>query len=237
MKSYFALTAAVLLCGYAIRQVRARGMDRWIIPYLARGRRPRSGPRGPIHVLICIADHFEPRVGGASADVALRTGRDDGCATIPRSSAVSATATGGRPATRSSSRSRSTIPSISTPWPDSAGPASARLRSTCTTTTTRPRTSGGPCWQPSELFARRHGLLSRDRRTGRLGLRLHPRQLGPGQLATRRPLVRRQQRARCPARDRMLRRFHLPLGPQPDPAAQDQQHLLRGRRPRPAPVA
>ena len=105
-----------------------------------RWRLPRGGPRAG-------------RAVGARLSGAVR--------------AAFATATGGRPATRSSSRSRSTIPSISTPWPNSAGPASARLSCTCTTITTRPRTSARPCWQAQELFAHRHGLLACDRRTGR----------------------------------------------------------------------
>ena len=168
-----------------------------------------AGPgRGEVvHVLLCIADHYEPRVGGRAARSGPARGSRPGSATIPASSAASATATAGRPGTRSSTRSRSTSPSTSTPWPASAAPASARSRSTSTTTATPPRTcarrsaSSRSCSPP----ARPAGPRPRD---GRAGLRVHPRQLGPGQLAARRPLVRGQQRARRPPRDRLLRRLH-----------------------------
>src|SRR5579862_5388949 len=40
------------------------GLDRWLIPYLMqtpKRRSPRPGER--VCLLLCIADHFEPRVG------------------------------------------------------------------------------------------------------------------------------------------------------------------------------
>jgi hypothetical protein len=42
-----------------------RGYDRWLLPYLSRRlRRHRSRRQdGPIHVLLCMADHYEPRHG------------------------------------------------------------------------------------------------------------------------------------------------------------------------------
>jgi len=56
---------------YVIRKLRNCPLDRWLIPYLLQfGRRLRR-PRGPIHVLICIADHFEPKIKTVSDDVAL----------------------------------------------------------------------------------------------------------------------------------------------------------------------
>jgi hypothetical protein len=42
--------------------LRRRGLDRWIVPYLLqtpKRRRPKSGE--PVHVILCIADHFEPK--------------------------------------------------------------------------------------------------------------------------------------------------------------------------------
>ena len=61
---------ALLGLGYLARSVRKRGMDRWVIPYLLRGHRRRPAQGDPIHVLICVADHFEPRVGAVSPQVA-----------------------------------------------------------------------------------------------------------------------------------------------------------------------
>ncbi len=53
--------------------IRRRGLDRWLIPYLARAAR-RSGPKraGPVHLLLCIADHYEPQWGRPGPDVARR---------------------------------------------------------------------------------------------------------------------------------------------------------------------
>src|SRR4051794_26965443 len=41
-----------------------RGLDRWLIPYALQAARRRR-PRGAVHLLLCIADHFEPKLGGA----------------------------------------------------------------------------------------------------------------------------------------------------------------------------
>ena len=48
------------------RSVRRRGLDRWLIPYLlSKGSRRSPRPGESIHLLLCIADHFEPKLGGA----------------------------------------------------------------------------------------------------------------------------------------------------------------------------
>lgn len=48
-----------------------RHIDRWIVPYLAGiGTRRRPQPGEPIHLLLCIADHYEPKLGGAPPDLA-----------------------------------------------------------------------------------------------------------------------------------------------------------------------
>ena len=55
----------------AISDLRERGLDRWLRSYVRdyRKRQPcRSGV--PVHLLLCIADHYEPRNGNASATVA-----------------------------------------------------------------------------------------------------------------------------------------------------------------------
>jgi hypothetical protein len=62
------LLAALVLAGW---QVRRRNVDRWLVPYVMySGRRqaPRSGQN--IHVLLCIADHYEPKLGKAPPKVA-----------------------------------------------------------------------------------------------------------------------------------------------------------------------
>ncbi len=48
----------------AWRAWRSRRLDRWLLPYLVQVRRRRA-PRATeeIHLLLCIADHFEPRHG------------------------------------------------------------------------------------------------------------------------------------------------------------------------------
>lgn len=69
--------AGLGLCGAAAWGLRRKGLDRWLGSYLiqARKRRP-SRPDGPVHLLLCIADHFEPHNGGASdAEARARMGR------------------------------------------------------------------------------------------------------------------------------------------------------------------
>jgi hypothetical protein len=60
----------VLVLAVVVWWVKSRSVDRWLLSYLVQVPRRLSRRSGPIHVLICIADHFEPMVGGASADVA-----------------------------------------------------------------------------------------------------------------------------------------------------------------------
>jgi hypothetical protein len=62
-----ALAAGVL----AFSAARSRGLDQWVFTYL-RERSTRHAPRSgePIHVLLCIADHFEPKNGGVTPAVA-----------------------------------------------------------------------------------------------------------------------------------------------------------------------
>jgi hypothetical protein len=57
--------AGVALAGWW--RVRRRGLDRWLLPYLLRaGKRRPPGPQDEVHVVLCFADHFEPRGGGTS---------------------------------------------------------------------------------------------------------------------------------------------------------------------------
>src|SRR4051812_29504329 len=55
--------------GLAGRLVRRRGLDRWLIPYLLQSARRRR-PVGEVHLLLCIADHYEPQWGGARPELA-----------------------------------------------------------------------------------------------------------------------------------------------------------------------
>jgi hypothetical protein len=74
------LTVLVLLtaaAGLAFVRMRRRGTDRWLPAYVRHARRRRGlRPGQPVHLLLCLADHYEPKWGGASADVArARVGR------------------------------------------------------------------------------------------------------------------------------------------------------------------
>jgi hypothetical protein len=65
---------SVILLGTGLfgwRQLRRRGLDRWLGTYLREtpNRRPRR-PGEPVHVLLCLADHYEPDWGRASPELA-----------------------------------------------------------------------------------------------------------------------------------------------------------------------
>ena len=48
-----------------------RGLHRWLLPYLLSARRRRAPrPGEPVHLLLCIADHYEPKLGNAPPAVA-----------------------------------------------------------------------------------------------------------------------------------------------------------------------
>src|SRR5579871_1456351 len=62
-----ALGAAAAGAWYGLRQ---RGMDTWLPSYLRDvGRRRDPRPGEDVHLLFCIADHYEPHQHHASADV------------------------------------------------------------------------------------------------------------------------------------------------------------------------
>lgn len=72
MKLAIAILAALLLAalGYLAAMLvglRRRRVDIWWRDYLRhlRERRSMAAPAGPVHVLFCFVDHFEPRWGGA----------------------------------------------------------------------------------------------------------------------------------------------------------------------------
>jgi hypothetical protein len=70
----FALAAVGLILAVSALlawQLRRRGLDTCLVPYLLRVRKRRPRRRGePAHLLLCIADHYEPAWGLAPADVA-----------------------------------------------------------------------------------------------------------------------------------------------------------------------
>ena len=61
------LTLILCVATFLVCLLRRRHIDRWLIPYIYHVL-TRSGPRhgDPIHLILCIADHFEPGRGGAS---------------------------------------------------------------------------------------------------------------------------------------------------------------------------
>lgn len=54
----------------AIRAARRRGLHRWLLPYLLSGRRDRRPPGQPVHVLLAVCDHYEPKRAGAPPEKA-----------------------------------------------------------------------------------------------------------------------------------------------------------------------
>src|SRR5688500_13058642 len=75
------LVATVVAVAFVARAMRARGFDRWLPTYVresSKRRRPRAvggartGTAGSAetHVLLCVADHYEPQWGKPPADQA-----------------------------------------------------------------------------------------------------------------------------------------------------------------------
>ncbi len=63
--------AAATLLALLAWQVRKRHAERWLVPYLSQVSK-RRGPRPgePVHLLLCIADHYEPKHGNAPRELA-----------------------------------------------------------------------------------------------------------------------------------------------------------------------
>src|SRR5262245_13167810 len=72
-----ALALLAAASGVIAGEVRRRRMNRWLGSYLAQTPRRWSRPRSrETHLILCIADHYEPMRGGAPLDVArARVGR------------------------------------------------------------------------------------------------------------------------------------------------------------------
>ena len=62
---------AAIAAGLGWAGLRRKGMDRWILPYLfssAKRRLPKPGE--PIHFILAVCDHYEPKRGNASPELA-----------------------------------------------------------------------------------------------------------------------------------------------------------------------
>jgi hypothetical protein len=72
--AFVSVAAAIgVLAGLLVWHIRRRHMQRWLPAYLremSRRRAPATGEE--IHLLLCFADHFEPRAGGVDRRQALR---------------------------------------------------------------------------------------------------------------------------------------------------------------------
>ena len=115
--------------GLAVREA-AAAEHRSLVVHLLSGAIEDCPPRPgqPVHLLLCIADHFEPSNGGATLAVA-RERCGAGSRTIPGCAGSSATATVARHVTRSSTRLSSTTKNTSTLWRSCAGSGSAKWKS------------------------------------------------------------------------------------------------------------
>jgi hypothetical protein len=67
------IAIGALALGGLVLVAKKRHIDRWIMPYLASvGTRRMPRPGEPVHLFLCIADHYEPKLGGASPEIARR---------------------------------------------------------------------------------------------------------------------------------------------------------------------
>ncbi len=64
------ILVTIVACAAIWSAMRRRSIDIWILPWLKGRFRRRPRTDGPIDVLICIADHFEPSWGGPSDAIA-----------------------------------------------------------------------------------------------------------------------------------------------------------------------
>jgi hypothetical protein len=64
------LALAAVASGLLLRRMRGRGTDRWLPAYVrSSGRRRRLQPGEEVHVLVCVADHWESKEGRPPAGV------------------------------------------------------------------------------------------------------------------------------------------------------------------------
>jgi hypothetical protein len=72
------ITALCLAAAVALGLAYRRGVHRWLLPYFLGGSRTlaRAGANADVHVVLCIADHYEPHNGKVGDDVARRRVRN-----------------------------------------------------------------------------------------------------------------------------------------------------------------
>lgn len=70
----YVLFASILVLGFLVircwEKIRQAGADHWLVPYVmqaGRRRYPKAGQE--VHLLLCIADHYEPKQNRPSAEV------------------------------------------------------------------------------------------------------------------------------------------------------------------------
>ena len=167
MIGWFAFVFVILALGCFVRFVRRRGLDLWSVSYLLQGPRKLPAPGEPIDVLICIADHFEPGCGGVSPEAALA--RVDRWRTeYPARFGGFRDSDGRTPRHTFFSPIEEYVPEqlevLTELCQGGFGEVELHLHHDNDTSENLRATLLEAC----EIFAHRHGLLSRDRRTGRL---------------------------------------------------------------------
>src|SRR5438128_2294760 len=66
------LIVLAVAVGLVLWQARQRHLGRWVVHYVLQAPRRRGpAPGEEMHLLLCIADHYEPNYGNVSAEVAL----------------------------------------------------------------------------------------------------------------------------------------------------------------------
>ena len=179
--SWLSIAIAVLLLGGVAFvaalwfAARSRNMHIWLRSYYSRPARPKVA--GPVHVMFCFVDHFEPMWGRADADTQRK--RVDRWCRDYRAMAGRHRDADGRPSAARLLLSRGGI-RRGIPRARSlrcARTASAKSRSTCITTTTRPRISATAMRRFCNTSARQARRAVARSAHGRIELRVHPRQL------------------------------------------------------------
>jgi hypothetical protein len=66
------IVAGLCLAALALYEIKRRSMDRWLLTYIAQcSKRGVARSDQPVHLLLCVADHYEPQHGKAPADKAM----------------------------------------------------------------------------------------------------------------------------------------------------------------------
>jgi hypothetical protein len=147
---------------------RARHNGRWLLPYLGTPGRRRPPRRGePVHLLLCVADHYEPLRGGADRRTAQ--GRVDAWVRNYPALFGGLRDSDGRPPRHTffspiDEYVPEHVEGVATLCRAGYGEVEVHLHHDHDT----PGALRERLERFKEIFSRRHGLLARDRRTGRL---------------------------------------------------------------------